>query len=329
MIAPRSWHWAAALLLLALAAFAGVIYGVTTISVGDALRAIGGDGDETTVTIIRTLRAPRVVLAALVGAALAMSGGALQGVLRNSLAEPYLLGVSGGAAVGAVLAFGLGMQSSGSLALPAFAGAIAAVGAALLVARGAGRSARGDPRTLLMAGVIIGAFANAVIMVVLANSTADTLRGSLWWMMGSVADATWLGALWLGLYVGVAGLVLLRFAPEIDVLALGEEAAAALGSNVERATRRVFLVSALLAAATVAAAGLIGFVGLIVPHIVRAFGVRRHRRMIAGSALVGATLVIVADVIARTALPPAELPLGAVTALIGVPFFLVQLARIR
>lgn len=329
MITPRSWHWAAALLLLALAAFAGLIFGVTTISLGDTLLAVMGDGDETTVTIVRTLRAPRVALAAMVGAALAMSGAALQGVLRNSLAEPYLLGVSGGAAVGAVLAFGMGLQHTGSLALPAFAGAIAAVGAALLVARGAGRSARGDPRTLLMAGVIIGAFANAVIMVALANSTADTLRGSLWWMMGSVADATWVGALWLGLYLGVAGLVLLRFAREIDVLALGEEAAAALGSDVEQATRRVFLVSALLAGATVAAAGLIGFVGLIVPHIVRAFGVRRHRRLIAGSALVGAALVIFADVVARTALPPAELPLGAVTALIGVPFFLFQLARIR
>lgn len=329
MIAPRSWHWVAAVLLLALAVFAGLIFGVTTIPVGETLRALTGDGDETTLTIIRTLRAPRVALAAMVGAALAMSGGALQGVLRNSLAEPYLLGVSGGAAVGAVLAFGMGLQHSGSLALPAFAGAIAAVGAALLVARAAGRSARGDPRTLLMAGVIIGAFANAVIMVALANSTADTLRGSLWWMMGSVADATWLGAGWLAGYLAVAGILLLRFAPEIDVLALGEEAAAALGSDVERATRRVFLVSALLAGATVAAAGLIGFVGLIVPHIVRAFGVRRHRRLIAGSALVGATLVIFADVVARTALPPAELPLGAVTALIGVPFFLFQLARIR
>ena len=329
MIAPRAWHWAAAVGLLALAVFAGLIFGVTTIPVGETLRALTGAGDETTLTIVRTLRAPRVVLAAMVGAALAMSGAALQGVLRNALAEPYLLGVSGGAAVGAVIAFGMGLQHSGSLAIPAFAGAIAAVAAALLVARAAGRSARGDPRTLLMAGVIIGAFANAVIMVALANSTADTLRGSLWWMMGSVADASWMGALWLAVYLALAGGALLWLAPEIDVLALGEEAAAALGSDVERATRRVFLVSALLAGATVAAAGLIGFVGLIVPHIVRAFGVRRHRALIAGSALVGATLVVLADVAARTALPPAELPLGAVTALIGVPFFLIQLARIR
>jgi len=329
VIAARAWHWLAAVALLSVVAVAGLVLGVTTIPVMEVADALAGRGDETTATIVRTLRAPRVVLAALVGAALAMSGAALQGVLRNSLAEPYLLGVSGGAAVGAVLAFGMGLQHTGSLAIPAFAGAIFAVVAALLVARAAGRSARGDPRTLLMAGVIIGAFANAVIMVALANSTSDTLRGSLWWMMGSVADASWIGALWLALYISAAALVLLWMAPEIDVLALGEESAAALGSNVELATRRVFLVSALLAAATVAAAGLIGFVGLIVPHIVRAFGVRRHRRLIAGSALVGATLVILADIVARTAMPPAELPLGAVTALIGVPFFLIQLARTR
>lgn len=329
MIAARAWHWLAAVALLLLAALAGLVFGVTTIPLADIGAAITGGGDETTTTIVRTLRAPRVVLAAMVGAALAMSGAALQGALRNQLAEPYLLGVSGGAAVGAVLAFGMGLRHTGSLAVPAFLGALAAVAAALLVARAAGRTARGDPRTLLMAGVIIGAFANAVIMVALANSTSDTLRGSLWWMMGSVADASWAGALWLGLYLGVAGLALLRQAPEIDVLALGEEAAAALGSDVERATRTVFLVSALLAAATVAAAGLIGFVGLIVPHIVRAFGVRRHRRLVAGSALVGGTLVILADVVARTALPPAELPLGAVTALIGVPFFLIRLGRMR
>lgn len=329
MIAARGWHWAAVAAGFCGAIMAGLVFGVATISPAEIAAALRGDGDPTTATIILTLRGPRIALAALVGAALAMSGAALQGVLRNALAEPYLLGVSGGAAVGAVVAFGLGVHHSGSLAIPAFAGAVAAVVAALLVARAAGRTARGDPRTLLMAGVIIGAFANAVIMVALANSTSDTLRGSLWWMMGSVADATWMGAVWLGLYVGGAGLLLLRLAPEIDVLALGEEAAASLGSNVELATRKVFLVSALLAGATVAAAGLVGFVGLIVPHVVRALGVRRHRWLIAGSALIGATLVIIADIVARTASPPAELPLGAVTALIGVPFFLVQLARSR
>lgn len=329
MIQAQAGHWLTAVVLFFSVAVAGLVFGVTTISIPDVAAAMVGTGDETTLTIVRTLRAPRVALAAMVGAALAMSGAALQGVLRNPLAEPYLLGVSGGAAVGAVLAFGMGLHHSGSLAIPAFAGAIVAVAAALLVARAAGRTARGDPRTLLLAGVIIGAFANAAIMVVLANSTADTLRGSLWWMMGSVADASWSGVLWLALYLLVAGTVLHRLSPEIDVLALGEEPAAALGSNVEAASRGIFVVSALLAAATVAAAGLIGFVGLIVPHIVRAFGIRRHQPLIAGSALVGGTLVILADILARTALPPAELPLGAVTAIIGVPFFLFQLARTR
>lgn len=146
-------------------------------------------------------------------------------------------------------------------------------------------------------------------------------------MMGSVADSTWRGVGWLTAYVLAGGLALVFWAREIDILALGEEPAAALGVDVENAARRIYLLSALLAAATVAAAGLIGFVGLIVPHIVRAAGIRHHRPLLVASALVGATLVVGADLVARTIRPPGELPLGAVTALLGVPFFLAQLRR--
>jgi iron complex transport system permease protein len=178
-----------------------------------------------------------------------------------------------------------------------------------------------------MAGVIIGAFANAAIMSLLADAPPNTVRGALWWMMGSVADADWPRVVWLLVYVGIAGAALVWFARDIDVLALGEEPAAGLGVDVDRAGRRIYLVSSLLAAATVAAAGLIGFVGLVVPHLVRGAGVRRHRPLIIGAALAGAALVVAADLAARTVRAPAELPLGAVTALIGVPFFLVQLRR--
>ncbi|HJR41141.1 MAG TPA: iron ABC transporter permease, partial [Gemmatimonadaceae bacterium] len=187
---------------------------------------------------------------------------------------------------------------------------------------------RADPRILLMAGVVIGAFANAAIMVALAGAPPNMIRGAMWWMMGSVADASWSAIAWLGVYTLAGGALLLRYARDIDILALGEEPAAALGLDVDRAGRRIFLVSALLAAATVAAAGLIGFVGLVVPHLVRAFGIRRHRPLLAGAALVGATLVVGADVAARTIRPPSELPLGAVTAMLGVPFFLTQLRRL-
>ncbi len=317
-------------MIVALVALSIVAIGTGAVAIPplDVMRALQGTGEEGVVSIVRNLRLPRVILAALIGAALGMSGGALQGTLRNGLAEPYLLGVSGGAAVGAVIAFSFGAIHNGVIALSAFSGACTAVLLALLVARAAGRGGRGDPRTLLMAGVVIGAFANAVIMIALANAPPNTIRGALWWMMGSVADTSWPGVGWLAAYVMIGGAALVYWAREIDVLALGDESAAALGVNVETAARRIYLLSALLAAATVAAAGLIGFVGLIVPHLVRAAGIRHHRPLLLASALVGATLVTGADLVARTVRPPGELPLGAVTAILGVPFFLAQLRKV-
>jgi iron complex transport system permease protein len=165
-------------------------------------------------------------------------------------------------------------------------------------------------------------------MVVLANAEPNIVRNALWWMMGSVADATWTQIGVLFGYLVVGGGILFLIAGQIDVLALGEESAAGLGLDVDRAMQRVFLVSSLVAAATVSAAGLVGFVGLVVPHLVRAGGVRRSRPLLVGSALVGATLVVLADLLGRILRPPAELPLGAVTALIGVPFFLIKLRRL-
>jgi len=321
----RALLWTLAALGVLLLALVAIAYGAVPLSLGDVARAIAGQGDAGTVTIVRALRLPRVALALLVGAGLGMAGAALQGSLRNALAEPYLLGVSGGAAVGAVIAVALGVSGTGALPLAAFAGAAGAIAAALLVARAAG--GRADARALLMAGVVIGAFANAAIMAALADAPPNTVRGALWWMMGSVADSDWPRVAWLALYVLVAGTALLWMARDIDVLALGEEPAAGLGVRVEAAGRRIYLVSSLLAAATVAAAGLIGFVGLVVPHLVRGAGVRRHRPLLLGAALVGAGLVVAADLVARTVRAPAELPLGAVTALIGVPFFLAQLRR--
>ncbi len=293
-------------------------------AVFDALR---GRGDPTFIAIVRDLRLPRIVLGALVGAGLGASGAALQGALRNQLAEPYLLGVSGGAAVGAVVAFAIGATNDGVITLAAFAGGISAVFVALAVSRVGGRGARGDMRTLLIAGVIVGAFANAAIMVALARAEPNTVRGALWWMMGSAADATWRRVTWLATSILLAGGALVYWAREIDVLSLGEDTAASLGVDSERSGRRVFLLAALLAAATVSAAGLIGFIGLVVPHIARRLGLRAHRPLIIAAALVGATLVVAADLAARTLVPPTELPLGAITALLGVPFFLVQLRR--
>lgn len=294
---------------------------------GDVLAALLGTGDPTQVAIVQNLRLPRIALGLAVGAGLAVSGAALQTTLRNPLAEPYLLGVSGGAAAGAVAAVTAGIASSVLLPLAAFAGAVAAVLVVLLVSRAVVGHA--DPRVLLMAGVVVGAFCTALIMVALATAPGDTVRGALWWMMGSLGDAQWRGVRWVALYVAVGIAMLIVWARDVDVLALGEDAAASLGLPVERVTRRIYLAASLLAAATVAGAGLIGFVGLIVPAIGRALGARNTRETLVASALAGAALVVLADLVARTVLRPAELPLGAVTALIGVPFFLWRLRGMR
>ncbi len=322
---PR-WVVVAGLVALVALSLVAVSVGTMLVEPGDVLRALRGSGDPTTVAIIRDLRAPRVLLAALVGAGLSMSGGALQGTLRNPLAEPYLLGVSGGAAVGAVIATALGVASPTLVTLSAFAGAAAATLLVSVIARIAGGGT--DTRLLLMAGVVVGAFSNAAILVALADAPPDRLRGALWWMMGSAADATWSGVARLALVLVVLGGLLVWWARELDVLSMGDESAAALGVDVDRATPRIFLVASWLAAATVAAAGLVGFVGLVVPNIARALGARRHRGMLLVSAIYGAGLVIAADLAARTVRAPAELPLGAVTALIGVPFFLARMRRL-
>ena len=322
---PR-WVVVAGLAALVALSLVAVSVGTMLVEPGDVLRALRGSGDPTTVAIIRDLRAPRVLLAALVGAGLSMSGGALQGTLRNPLAEPYLLGVSGGAAVGAVIATALGVASPTLVTLSAFAGAAAATLLVSVIARIAGGGT--DTRLLLMAGVVVGAFSNAAILVALADAPPDRLRGALWWMMGSAADATWSGVARLALVLVVLGGLLVWWARELDVLSMGDESAAALGVDVDRATPRIFLVASWLAAATVAAAGLVGFVGLVVPNIARALGARRHRGMLLVSAIYGAGLVIAADLAARTVRAPAELPLGAVTALIGVPFFLARMRRL-
>ena len=320
-------RWVALVIAVVLAAMLGVAYGTIALPAGDVLDALAGRGDPSTRTVVRDLRLPRVALGILVGIGLGMSGASLQGTMRNALAEPYLLGVSGGAAVGAVLALSAGAPHA-FVPVAAFAGAIVAVAVALGVARVGGGSVGGDPRVLLMAGVVVGALANAVIMIVVAGDAPNVVRNALWWMMGSLSAASWRDVRWLAAYVVVAGGVLVAMGRQIDVLALGTDSAATLGLDAARSARRLYLLASLLAAATVAAAGLVGFVGLVVPNLARTLGAQRHRSVLIASALGGAALVVAADLCARTLRPPAELPLGAVTALVGVPFFLTQLRRL-
>lgn len=321
----RTRDWIALMAALAAAAVISLGVGPVAMSAGELWQALWGKGDSQFVAIIQTIRLPRVALGMAVGAGLSVSGVALQATLRNPLAEPYLLGVSGGAAVGAVLGTALGWMQPGAIAMAAFGGAAAAVMLVLAVAHAAGASSSSP--VLVMAGVVVGAFANAAILVVLAGAPDGAVRDALWWMMGSLSGATWTAAAWLSLFVVLGGAMLWARAREIDVLSLGGDAAAALGVDVDRATRTVFLISAVLAAATVSAAGLIGFVGLLVPAIVRALGARSSRSTFLAAAIGGAALVVAADVVARTVRAPAELPLGAVTALVGVPFFLARMRR--
>ncbi len=314
------------IVLLVVSMLIAIAVGAVPLHIADVVRAVGGVGESAVVSIVQDLRAPRVLLCALVGAALAMSGGALQGTLRNPLAEPYLLGVSGGAAVGAVLMMAIGATVPGAVTLGAFGGAAAAAVLVTAIARVVGGS--GDAKVLLMAGVVVGAFANAIIIVALADVSPERRGNALWWMMGSAAEATWPTVVRVAGALCVLGGMLVWWARDLDVLSLGDEPAAALGVDVDKSARRIFLVASLLAAATVAAAGLIGFVGLVVPNIARALGARQHRQMLLLSALYGAVLVVAADLLARTVRAPADLPLGAVTAIIGVPFFLSRLRRL-
>ena len=315
------------LLALVLVSLAALALGPVSLAPHQLWGVLAGHAEPVARAIVLDVRAPRVALALLVGAALGMSGGVLQGALRNPLAEPYLLGVSGGAAVGAVGAVAAGWTDGTLLSFAAFGGALLAVFVVMGIARASGMHA--DPRVLLMAGVVVGAFANAAIMVLLATAPAEAARGALWWMMGSLGSAQWSDVLRLGVVTALAAPAILHWARDLDALALGHDAAASLGVDPERASRRLYLTASLLAAATVAAAGLVGFVGLLVPHVARALAGARHRVALSVSAIAGSTLVVAADLAARTARAPAELPLGAVTAVVGVPFFLSLLRRMR
>ncbi len=282
-------------------------------------------GDAPASAIVRELRVPRVLLAFLVGGGLGLTGAALQALVRNPLADPYLLGLSGGAGLGAVLAIAARTGSAWAVPASAFAGALAAVALVYRLSVVGGK--RLDPRVLLLAGVVVGAFAAAVMSAIIVLSDAPQLRNAFLWLLGGFSAASWDSLRLFAVYALLPLGVLLLSARALDLLALGEETAMHLGADVERVRRRVYLAASLLTAASVATCGIIGFVGLVVPHAVRRLWSPLHRALMPGAFLAGGTFLVLADAAARSILRPIELPVGVVTALVGVPLFALLLRR--
>lgn len=280
--------------------------------------------------VVLRVRLPRLALGLMVGAGLGLAGVVFQGLLRNPLADPFILGTSSGAALGATLMLALGAAHSAHLnalvPVAAFAGSLVALAAVYLFARAGGRV---PVETLLLAGVMVNAFLFALVLLVLALARLEAAEALLW-LMGSLALTGSLGAAaWVGLAIVPAAIVALVYARDLNALSLGEDHAAALGVEPARVKLVLFVSGSILVGAAVSAAGIIGFVGLIVPHIARLVFGPDHRRLVPAAMVLGAGLLIAADTVARTALAPTELPVGVVTALAGAPFFLVLLRRAR
>jgi len=279
-------------------------------------------------SIILDLRLPRTISGVLVGAALSLVGAVLQALLRNPLADPFVLGISSGAAVGAVLAIlvGLGSTFLGSYAVPgaAFGGALLTLLLVYFIARIGGRV---PTQTLLLSGVIVSSFFSAIIMFLISATSNEKIYNVTFWLMGSLEylASQSLGVMFLYLLVG--GGVLFALARDLNLLALGEETASELGVEVERVKKIAFVFASLITGAVVSVSGLIGFVGLVVPHLVRMIWGPDHRFLLPASALMGGILLVVADTVARTIVAPSEIPVGVVTAMGGAPFFVYLLRK--
>ena len=321
--------------VLGAAATAAVLIGPASLSPGSVLREIAShlpfidldSGlDTRQASIVWELRVPRMVLAALVGATLSLAGGAYQGVFRNPLADPYLLGVAAGAGFGATLA--IVSVGSGSVLVPvaAFGGAITAVAAAygLGVAAGGRRSGA----TLILAGVAVAAFLTAAQTFV-QQQNADSIREVYSWILGRLGTAGWSEVALMTPYALVSMTVILFHRRLLDVLSVGEEEARALGVHPERVRAAVVVAATVGTAGAVAVSGLIGFVGIVVPHVVRLMVGASYRAILPLSIVCGGAFLVLADLIARSAIGPAEIPIGVVTAFVGGPFFLVVLRTSR
>jgi iron complex transport system permease protein len=282
-------------------------------------------GNSDNAAIVRDLRAPRVALAFLVGGSLAVCGAALQAMIRNPLAEPYLLGLSSGAGLGAVIAIASRAGGPWSVPAAAFFGALSAVALVYRLSLVSGR--RLDPHVLLLSGVVVGAFAGALMSAIMVLSDAPGVRNAFLWLLGGFGSASWRALAVFSAYACLPLALLYFHARSLDLIALGDDPAHHLGADVDRIRRVVYLCTALLTAASVATCGIVGFVGLVVPHAVRTRFRPLHRVLLPLVFVVGGCFLVLADVVSRTAVRPLELPVGVITALIGVPLFALLLRR--
>ncbi len=321
---------ALALLALASLVFAGVV-GSVPISLADMpdalLRLAHGKADTLTATLL-SLRLERALVAFVTGAALALAGVMMQALLRNPLADPYVLGISGGASAGALFAL-MALGALWVVDAAAFGGAAAISLLLYLLARRdlrGGGAAEGGASLLLLTGVILSAMCMAMVSLMLSIAPESRLRGMIFWMIGDLAGAPLRPAPWLVLLAALA--FALRSARALNVLALHAEGAATLGIRVGALRKGLFICSGLLTASAVTSAGSIGFVGLVVPHACRFACGPDHRLLVPAAPLAGGAFLVLADTLARTVVAPEQLPVGVVTALIGAPLFLIQLHRL-
>ncbi|MEW6732193.1 MAG: iron ABC transporter permease [Acidobacteriota bacterium] len=275
-------------------------------------------------TILFTVRLPRALFALAAGAALSVAGAALQALLRNPLAEPYVLGVSSGAAVGAVLAIVFAETFPLSQPLGAFAGAAVTIFTVYILGQGASGT---STDRLILAGVITTSFLWAAIIFILTVASTSRLRGIAFWLMGDLSGGTTTLLTFTLITTSVVIALIYSMARTLNLLMVGEESALSLGVNVERVKLALYLLASLLTGTTVAVVGSIGYIGLIVPHIIRMAWSSDHRLLIPAAALMGASLLLLADTLARILIAPRELPVGAITALIGAPLFVYLLRR--
>lgn len=326
--------WVSAILFVFLAVIASVSIFVGPSGIGIAqilsgILSLGSHGNtglaDSEKIILFDIRLPRIIFAGIVGGALSIAGVVFQALLRNPLADPYILGVYGGSAVGAIIAIMTGLS-----ALPFGISGLAFLGAVLTITflfSIAGTRRSMPPHTLLLAGVIMNAFFSAVIMFLIAISKNTEIHGIMFWLMGDLGIAASKEIIFTGTFFvcGFAGIY--AFARPLNLIVTGEETAMQLGINVSRTKIILFVVASLVTAAAVSVSGIIGFVGLMIPHMVRLIFGSDHRLLLPASALFGAAFLIAADSAARTVMAPAELPVGVITALCGAPYFVYLLKK--